>query len=238
MMSSKQKLKPIVYCHTNKLNGKCYVGVTCKTMEARWGAHVRASKRKHSGLMFLRALEKYGTSDDVWEHKILETAETFEVAKELEKKWISLLCSYAFDENSNGYNMTRGGDGTLDGGNSRIGKPCPWNKRPRTKAEKENARIKSRGRKHTPEEIEKQIKAQTGKKFSEERKQTLRKPKSEIGRQNIALAMQNRFANRHPLVIELLQQGLSIKEIETITGKPRKVIQRVQKRLSLQNGER
>lgn len=91
----------IVYKHTAP-NGKCYIGMTCQTLERR----ARANGEGYIGCdAFYHAIQKYG-----WEnftHEILETGLTYEDACEKEcfhiKKHHSLTSEY-------GYNLTTGGD--------------------------------------------------------------------------------------------------------------------------------
>jgi len=93
----------IVYMHTNKITCKSYVGVTCKTINARWLQHCRNTKRRQKGLL-QRAIIKYGNSDDIWEHRTLEENIKDSVAEEREIYWIE-----KFDTFNNGYNLTKGG---------------------------------------------------------------------------------------------------------------------------------
>jgi len=92
-----------VYVHTNKSNKKKYVGITSKPVEKRWlnGRGYRTGK-------FKLAIKKYGWED--FEHEIIANELTEQQAKLMEIAYIAL-----FDSNSrtNGYNLTKGGDGTL-----------------------------------------------------------------------------------------------------------------------------
>ena len=45
-----------VYCHTNKINGKKYIGITSKKPEYRWNN----GKGYSTQIVFARAIEKYG----------------------------------------------------------------------------------------------------------------------------------------------------------------------------------
>lgn len=93
-----------VYVHTNKINGKRYVGVTSKAKpEHRWNSGRGYKENPH----FYSAIEKYGW--DQFEHTILFDSLTEDEAKDTEKRLIS---EWNTQDPSHGYNMTSGGDGT------------------------------------------------------------------------------------------------------------------------------
>lgn len=103
----------IIYCHKNKITGKSYIGWTVKSIEKRWAEHCAASLHDCHTL-FANALRKWGLSDDVWEHEIIEShLVSFSVAKEAERFWIADRNTNFF-RSGHGYNMTDGGDG-VDG---------------------------------------------------------------------------------------------------------------------------
>ena len=87
-----------IYKHTNKVNGKVYIGQTCQKPESRWkhGEGYRESKK------FYNAIQKYGW--DNFEHVVLESELTLNQANEREAYYIALYDSY-----KNGYNATIGG---------------------------------------------------------------------------------------------------------------------------------
>jgi group I intron endonuclease len=91
----------IIYCITNKVNGKKYVGQTITTLEKRWKDHLLDSK--HLNYYFYKAIRKYGS--DCWELEILE--ETEDLA-ERERFWIKKLGT--FNNSQIGYNCTSGGE--------------------------------------------------------------------------------------------------------------------------------
>lgn len=107
----------IVYCHTNKKNGKKYIGFTPKIstegstpehlLETRWRGHCQTAIRG-SELAFHKAIRKYGV--DGFEHAILEECASLGDVLIREIYWIAHLSS-TIDEN--GYNMTCGGEGNL-----------------------------------------------------------------------------------------------------------------------------
>lgn len=91
-----------VYVHTNKTNGKRYIGITSQVPEDRWlGGHGYNRKLK-----FGRAISKYGW--DGFEHEVI-----YEGLSEVEAKNIecNLISEFSTQDDRYGYNMTSGGDG-------------------------------------------------------------------------------------------------------------------------------
>jgi group I intron endonuclease len=94
-----------IYCHTNRVNGKRYVGQTMYSMEKRWTDHVSAAKTSKNGSrVFARAILKYGA--EAFDHQVLEVVSTQEAANAAEPKWISQLTCQV----PNGYNLKSGGE--------------------------------------------------------------------------------------------------------------------------------
>lgn len=102
--------KYTVYIHRNKLNNKCYIGITCRLPEVRWGKDGRnylAKKNgKYSQEKFARAILKYGW--DNFEHIIWGDGFTRVKACEIER----LLIKF-WNTVKNGYNIAAGGEGSL-----------------------------------------------------------------------------------------------------------------------------
>lgn len=96
-----------VYCHTNKKNGKKYIGITGQKPEWRWGKDGKLYLRYNN--VFAHAIRKYGW--DGFDHDILERGLSPDVAREREKYYIEKYKTYVGFKNSNGYNSTLGGDG-------------------------------------------------------------------------------------------------------------------------------
>lgn len=92
----------IVYKAKNKLNNKCYIGKTTKSLEERMGQHIKHSEKGKS--KFFKALKSYGADNFEWE--IIYTAETLNELDEKEKYYIKL-----YDSINEGYNMVEGGTG-------------------------------------------------------------------------------------------------------------------------------
>ena len=100
-----------IYCYTNKINNKKYIGQTTKTVEERAGKNGSFYKKEW---LFWRAIQKYG-----WESFMVEILETLkaETHKELrkllndrERYWIKYYHTYINDEACFGYNADEGGN--------------------------------------------------------------------------------------------------------------------------------
>jgi group I intron endonuclease len=93
-----------IYCHTNRVNGKRYVGQTVHSMEKRWGNHIARTKTSdRRSPVFANAIRKYGA--DAFDHQILEVVSTQEEADLYETLWIEQMeCRVP-----NGYNLKSGG---------------------------------------------------------------------------------------------------------------------------------
>ena len=90
-----------VYKHTNKINGKVYIGITMQRVQDRWG---RGSTYK--SLHFGRAIEKYGW--DGFEHEIIANNLTKEEACLMER---NLIEQHSSRNPQKGYNVAAGGEG-------------------------------------------------------------------------------------------------------------------------------
>lgn len=98
----------IIYCATNTINGKKYVGKTVQTLEDRWGSHIRLANTGRK-IYFLNAIRKYGSESFVL--SVLETTED-EFLNEAERRWIRELNT---TNHTVGYNSTEGGEGFSTG---------------------------------------------------------------------------------------------------------------------------
>lgn len=89
-----------VYKHTNKINGKVYIGITINEPVVRWGRNGDG----YSGQYFGLAIQKYGWEN--FEHEIL-----FEnlSAKDASQKEIELIKEYDATNREKGYNVALGG---------------------------------------------------------------------------------------------------------------------------------
>lgn len=96
----------IIYKHTNLQNGKVYIGQTCQRPEDRWLNGHGYPNNKH----FDRAIKKYGWKTGFSHEILVENIPTLEEANKLEIEYIEKYNSYVKSPNSNGYNLTKGGD--------------------------------------------------------------------------------------------------------------------------------
>lgn len=94
-----------VYCHTNKINGKRYVGITKQKPENRW-----RNGNGYLGQVFHKAILKYGWEE--FTHEILFTglsesqAEATEI--ELIRKWKTNDARYGYNASSGGESGNKG----------------------------------------------------------------------------------------------------------------------------------
>lgn len=88
-----------VYCHTNIINGKKYIGITRQKPEKRW-----QNGYGYENTYFWNAIKKYGW--DSFKHDILYSGLTKEEACNIE---IELIAKYKTAEREFGYNIAAGG---------------------------------------------------------------------------------------------------------------------------------
>jgi group I intron endonuclease len=92
----------LLYRATNKENGKCYIGITGRTIEIRKRRHFWTA-RSGGGSIFGSAIRKYGAA--AFEFKALVKCPDLAYANALERAAISLYRPE--------YNLTAGGEGVL-----------------------------------------------------------------------------------------------------------------------------
>ena len=100
----------IIYCATNLVNGKRYIGYTTKTLGERIKIHLyksRCKTNKHYFYLFPLAIRKYGIENFKWE--ILCECSSIEECCEMEKFYIRTINTIT----PNGYNLTEGGNGGI-----------------------------------------------------------------------------------------------------------------------------
>lgn len=93
----------LIYCATNKINGKCYVGQTTQHLRRRRTTHERDAING-SPCVFHRAIRKYGS--DSFEWAVLFRDLDLDEMDILEREAIKVRNCFA----PNGYNLTDGGN--------------------------------------------------------------------------------------------------------------------------------
>ncbi len=96
----------IVYTHTNKINGKMYVGITCQSPNRRWRNGNGYKENEH----FFRSISKYGW--DNFTHEIVRAGLSKDQACEMEKE---LIDKYRTCIDTYGYNKSTGGENPNEG---------------------------------------------------------------------------------------------------------------------------
>lgn len=91
----------VVYCITNNINSKQYVGVTTRNIEQRFEEHCKADST------IGKAIRKYGKQS--FDIETIDYADDKEELYESEIHWISKLNTF-----KNGYNQTLGGEGVIN----------------------------------------------------------------------------------------------------------------------------
>lgn len=107
-----------VYKHTNKQNGKVYIGITKQAVERRWQKGCG-----YAGTYFGNAINKYGW--DGFSHEVLFTGLRKETACKIE---IALIKAYRSNQHDYGYNISEGGE-TADAITNKFGKDHPNSQR-------------------------------------------------------------------------------------------------------------
>jgi group I intron endonuclease len=97
----------VVYCATNKINGKKYIGFTSISLKHRKGQHLAAAQTENGASFFHYAIRKYGAHNFEWEEVF--TSDDVRELKAMEKSLISENKSLR----PGGYNLTHGGEGNV-----------------------------------------------------------------------------------------------------------------------------
>lgn len=166
-----------VYVHTNKINGKKYVGQTCTKPEKRW----RKGEGYKESSYFYHAIQKYGW--DNFYHEIVASNLTQEEADNFERLLIKKLDT---TNPTKGYNLQDGGAHGKPSEMSRINIKNAAIKRgqnPEYRKKQSESHIGLQagekngmyGRKHTEETLQKLREVSTGKHPSEETRKKMSK---------------------------------------------------------------
>lgn len=164
-----------VYIHTNKNNGKVYIGITSQKIYNRWKNGFGYTQN----LRFWRAIKKYGW--DNFEHVILYKGLNENEAKQKE---IELIKKYDSTNPKCGYNNSKGGDIFSDIARLKLsiansGRNNGMYGKTHSEEYKKKVSDRFKGKKLSPEQIKKISIANKGKKRTEQTRQKLKE--SHIG---------------------------------------------------------
>lgn len=163
-----------VYCITNTVNNKKYIGITTQGIYERFRKH-KVEANNGSDRYLCKALRNYGAESFKIE-LVDDTASDYETLLKLEQYYIEKYDTFI----PNGYNMTVGGEGTVGRKHTDEARKKISEKRKGYKysdAEKERIRQKSlevaywKGKTMSDEARQKMSEAKKGKKLSEETKE-------------------------------------------------------------------
>ena len=103
-----------IYQITNKLNGKIYIGQTCRTIDIRWKQHVHATEWHVRPTYIDKDIARFGKENFDIEWLVIVDAETekglHDILNDLEREYIAKNdCLYKTNKR-HGYNITEGGD--------------------------------------------------------------------------------------------------------------------------------
>lgn len=144
-----------VYKHTNKVNGKVYIGITCQKPKQRWGNGKGYKKNKH----FWHSIKKYGWNKG-FDHEILYSGLSQRQAEVME---ISLIAYYDSTDRNKGYNISLGGGLQSEKTRQKISEAIKGENNPMY------------GKTHTEETRQKISEANIGKVLTEEHKRKISK---------------------------------------------------------------
>lgn len=96
----------LVYKLTNTINGKSYIGITSRSVSARWNEHCERARQGVRNSRIYAAIRKYGHRS--FKREALAYATSEDEVRKLETHYI-----HKFDTYENGYNSNLGGNGHL-----------------------------------------------------------------------------------------------------------------------------
>ncbi len=148
-------------------NGKCYVGITSRSVQERFAEHL-AEARQGKKRPLLNAIRKYGP--ECFSVREVLSAESWRSLCEHEKRLIAMLNT----KPPFGYNITDGGDGVVGLAPELRSLIALKNKgRKHTDEVKRKISETSKGRRHTDQSRQKLSEAHKGKKLSDEHRRKL-----------------------------------------------------------------
>lgn len=102
-MKSRATKGGLIYKATCKIDGRCYIGLTTRTLRQRKAEHLDAALFKNSPLYFHGAIRKYGAKNFTW--KVIARRKTLQGLANAEIKYIEKYGAF-----TEGFNSTEGGE--------------------------------------------------------------------------------------------------------------------------------
>ena len=96
-----------IYCITNLINNKMYIGQTSRIWQERWKDHLESARDLNNQRPLYRAMRKYGIEN--FSFSIIENCSDNDL-NEREQYWINKKQTWMAEYPDNGYNLTRGGN--------------------------------------------------------------------------------------------------------------------------------
>ncbi len=199
-----------IYCHTNRITGKSYVGQSCNGMEHRWKGHVKSAGK--CDLLFANAIRKHGP--DAFDHALLEQHESQEDADEAEDFFIQYLGTMA----PNGYNLRGGGSHGRPSEEMRQKISAARKGRKLSEEHRRNMSAAQKGRKFSAEHRRNISEAHKGQKHSEESRRKISaaakgRKLSEESRRKISSARKGqKHSEEHRRNLSAAQKGRKFSE--------------------------
>ena len=128
-----------VYKHTNRINGKIYIGITSQRPQKRWDCGRGYQSNKH----FWDSIQKYGWES--FDHEILFDNLDPEDAFRKEQE---LILKYGTQDYRKGYNCSSGGEG---GATGLVGERHPRYGKHHTPETRARLSLANKGKKYSPE---------------------------------------------------------------------------------------
>lgn len=169
MANTDSKPYGIIYCITNLVNGKRYIGQTTMPLYKRWHAHKKANGRCIS---IAAAIKKYGV--DAFE--IIEIDRAFS-REELDEKEVAHIAAANTLDPQFGYNLRPGGMSATFSEETRALMSARKKGGTLTEEHKAKIALAGKGRRHSEASIQKQSLAKLGKPKSPEHRANMCKPR-------------------------------------------------------------
>ncbi|MBC8550534.1 MAG: GIY-YIG nuclease family protein [Candidatus Brocadiales bacterium] len=100
---TKKKKGGLIYIATCKVDGRCYIGLTTRTLKTRKAEHIKAAMFDNSPLYFHGAIRNHGPKNFTW--KVVARRKTLEGLANAEIKYIEKHAAF-----TEGFNSTPGGE--------------------------------------------------------------------------------------------------------------------------------